>query len=290
VPNESEIKQFSTQEEESETLRNHITASKQMERTTIAELRSGDDAITKSKTEHRHIEEQLESLSGQSLKENKKSGRRSDNGPPCLPNPIQHLEDDEEPLGKISSDPFLPSNPPKSRGAGMTRTLGAGPLGVNEKQPAADTEAAVENSKWKDDLEAEASAQNPVRREGVLEELGLGATAEKVASTIDDRGISLEAATINNYNPEPREISSAHNIVKNFGTPINMAATGIRINRQEKCCDNKEINRTIATTPPKYKLSAETKVHNLKAQLKQLTSVESRVHSLMAQLDLLANL
>ena len=176
----------------------------------------------------------------------------------------------------------------------MAEILGAEPLGVNEKQPAADTEAAtiedteaaVENSKWKDDLEAEASAQSPIRRKDVLEELGPGAAA----STVDNQGISREVATFNKYNPKSQETSYTPNIIKNFGTPIETSATVIGINRQEKCGNNKEINRTITTTLPKYKLSAETKVHNLKAQLDQLTSVESRVHSLMAQLDLLANL
>ena len=96
--------------------------------------------------------------------------------------------------------------------------------------------------------------------------------------------------TFNNYNPKPHVTSSTHNIIKHLETPIKTSATVIKINKQETCGNSKEINRTIATTLPEYKLSAETRVHNLKAQLDQLTSVESRVHSLIAQLDLLANL
>ena len=91
--------------------------------------------------------------------------------------------------------------------------------------------------------------------------------------------------TFNNYNPKPHVTSATHNIIKHLETPIKTV-----INKQEKCGNSKEINRTIATTLPEYKLSAETRVHSLKTQLDQLTSVESRVHSLIAQLDLLANL
>ena len=82
-------------------------------------------------------------------------------------------------------------------------------------------------------------------------------TAEKVASTFNNQEVNLD-------NQESRDITLIHNI-----------------NRHENCGKNKEINRTLVSTTPKY---------NLKAQMDQLTNVESRVYSLMAQLDLLTNL
>ena len=85
--------------------------------------------------------------------------------------------------------------------------------------------------------------------------------------------INKKTQTPHKYDSKPHESSPTYIVIKNLETPIKTSDTDIRINKQENCGNSEEINKTIATTLPEYRLSVESMVHSLKAQLDQLTEV-----------------
>ena len=69
--------------------------------------------------------------------------------------------------------------------------------------------------------------------------------------------------TPHKYDSKPHESSPTYIVIKNLKTPIPASETDIRINKQENCGNSEEINKTVATTLPEYRLSVESMVHSL---------------------------
>ena len=124
--------------------------------------------------------------------------------------------------------------------------------GVNEKQQATsmgDAEATTRNSEWKDDPEAEASAQNPVRRKGKprshtensqTNSVNPGTIKACITSSINHpKEHSKFCSTTLNQLVETslteRRITPTYILVQNSGVPILISETNLETTQTTKC-------------------------------------------------------
>ena len=70
-----------------------------------------------------------------------------------------------------------------------------------------------------------------------------------------------------------KKITPTYIVVKNSGTPIIMSETNLQIAQTASCTNNGLDNKTLDTTLQENKLSIESIVHNLLAQLDQFTNL-----------------
>ena len=74
-------------------------------------------------------------------------------------------------------------------------------------------------------------------------------------------------------NSKFKKIAPTYIVVKDFGTPIVISETNLKIKQTATCNNNGANNKTLDTTLQEDKTSIESMVHKLIAQLDQLTEV-----------------
>ena len=168
--------------------------------------------------------------------------------------------------------------------------------GVNEKQQATstgDAEATARNSKWKDDPEAEASAQNPVRRKGNSIGSGENRSGEPNKPLTNSQTTSestevIKACITTLFNHPKKhselcstalnqlfEISSTEKkitptyiVIQNSGIPILISEANLATTQTVKCTKNGSYNETLDEPLNKNEL-----VYRLLGHMDQVTNL-----------------
>ena len=277
---------FSTREEELETLEKHINVLKQVKRTIIADSRSSDDATTKSRTEHRHLEEQIQNLSDQPLKNKNPEGR---NRFSTQEEELETLETHIKILKQIkktiiaesrSSDDAIAKSKTEHRHLEKTTIA---------ESRSSDDAITKSRTKYRHSEKQLQNLSNQPFKNKIPEGRNRVSTQEEELETLNNHinvVKQVEKTTLAESSSNEDAIAKPQTKHRQLKEQLrDQSKQSFTFNKQEvnleNCGRNREFNRTLISTTPKY---------NLKAQMDRLTNVESRVHSLMAQLDLLTNL